>query len=119
LYDLAVRQLRGGSPQTARVALQKLLTEYPQHDRVPDALFQLGESWAATDADSAASAYERIARQYPSSPRAPAALYKLGLLAEQRGDPRAARVYYQRVVAGYPRSQEAELARNKLSGRGG
>lgn len=119
LYDLGVRQLRGGSPQTARAAFQKLLADYPQHDRVPDALFQLAETWSSTNPDSAAAAYERIARQYGSSPRAPSALYKLGLLAEQRGDQRGARVYYQRVVAGYPRSQEAELARNKLSGRGG
>lgn len=119
LYDLAVRQLRGGSPQTARQALQKLLTDYPQHDRVPDALFQLAESWAGTSPDSAAGAYERIAKEHANSTRAPAALYKLGLLAEQRGDPRAARVYYQRVVAGYPRSEEAALARTKLSGRGG
>src|SRR3990172_3104282 len=119
LYDLAVRQLRGGSPQAARQALQKLLTDYPQHDRVPDALFQLAESWAGTSPDSAARGYERIAQQHPSSTRAPAALYKLGLLAEQRGDLRAARVYYQRVVAGYPRSEEAALARTKLSGRGG
>jgi TolA-binding protein len=119
LYDLAVRQLRGGSPQTARQALQKLLTDYPQHDRVPDALFQLAESWAGTSPDSAAGAYERIAKEHPNSTRAPAALYKLGLLAEQRGDPRAARVFYQRVVAGYPRSEEAALARTKLSGRGG
>ncbi len=119
LYDLAVRQLRAGSPQTARQALQKLLSDYPQHDRVPDALFQLGESWASSNPDSAAQAYERIAKEHPDSPRAPAALYKLGLMAEQRGDQRAARVYYQRVVAGYPRSEEAALARTKLSGRGG
>ena len=119
LYDLAVRQLRGGSPQAARQALQRLLADYPQHDRVPDAWFQLAESWAGTSPDSAARAYERIAQQHANSTRAPAALYKLGLLAEQRGDPRAARVYYQRVVAGYPRSEEAALARTKLSGRGG
>jgi TolA-binding protein len=119
LYDLAVRQLRGGSPQAARQALLKLLTDYPQHDRVPDALFQLAESWAGTSPDSAARAYERIAKDHANSSRAPAALYKLGLLAEQRGDTRAARVYYQRVVAGYPRSEEAALARTKLSGRGG
>jgi tol-pal system protein YbgF len=119
LYDLAVRQLRAGSPQTARQALQKLLHDYPQHDRVPDALFQLGESWAGSNPDSAVQAYERVAREYANSPRAPSALYKLGLMAERKGDARAARVYYQRVVAGYPRSEEAALARTKLSGRGG
>lgn len=53
-------------------------------------------------------------KTYPNSPRAPSALYKLGLLAEQRGDKPAARTYYARVVAGYPRSDEANLARDKL-----
>src|SRR5207249_1842950 len=42
------------------------------------------------------------------------ALYKLGLVAEARGDKKAARTYYARVVAGYPRSDEANLARDKL-----
>jgi TolA-binding protein len=119
LYDLAVRQLRAGSPETARQALYKLLHDYPQHDRVPDALFQLGESWAGVNADSATHAYERVAREYSNSPRAPSALFKLGMMAERRGDRGAARVYYQRVVAGYPHSVEAGLARSKLSGRGG
>ena len=119
LYDLAVRQLRANSPESARQALYKLLHDFPQHDRVPDALFQLAESWAGANPDSAAHDYERVAREYPNSPRAPTALFKLGLLAERRGDRHAARVYYQRVVAGYPQSQEAALARSKLSGRGG
>jgi len=119
LYDLGVRQLRGGSPQSARQALEKLLTDYPQHDRVPDALFQLAESWVAASPDSAAKLYQRIAQEHRDSPRAPAALYKLGLMAEQRGNQQAARVYYNRVIAGYPRSEEAALARTKLSGRGG
>jgi tol-pal system protein YbgF len=117
LYDLAMRQLRAGSPQTARMAFQRFLQDFPEHDRVADVWFQLGETWAATDGDSAAAAYERVAKDYPQSPRAPAALYKLGLLAERRGDIPAARGYYQRVVAGYPRSEEAQLARTRLEGR--
>jgi tol-pal system protein YbgF len=117
LYDLAVRQLRGGSLQTARMAFTKFLQDFPQHDRVPDAWFQVGETWAGTNGDSAAAAYDRVAKDHPDSPRAPAALYKLGLLAEQRGDMPAARVYYNRVVAGYPRSEEAQLARTKLQAR--
>lgn len=117
LYQLAVRQLNAGSPQTARAALYRLLEQYPKHDRVADALFQIGESWIGTNGDSAAAAYERVAREFPDSPRAPAALYKLGVLAEQRGDLNAARMYYNRVVAGYPRSEEAQLARAKLQAR--
>ena len=53
-------------------------------------------------------------KSYPNSPRAPSALYKLGLSAEQRGHRARARRFYARVVAGYPRSAEANLARDKL-----
>jgi tol-pal system protein YbgF len=117
LYDLAVRQLRGGSSQTARIAFQKFLQDFPQEERVPDAWFHIGETWTGTNADSAAAAYQRVARDYADSPRAAAALYRLGLLAEQQGDTRAARGYYNRVVATYPRSEEAQLARAKLQPR--
>jgi tol-pal system protein YbgF len=114
LLDLGVQQLRRGSPQAARAALQQLLQAYPSHERVPDALFFLGESWAGSNTDSAAAAYDAVVRRFPQSPRAPTALYKLGLLAERRGDRAAARGYYQRVLTDYPRSDEAVLAREKL-----
>ena len=39
----------------------------------------------------------------------------MGLDAERRGDIAAARLLYQRVVAGYPRSDEADLARARLN----
>jgi TolA-binding protein len=77
-------------------------------------VYFIGEAWGTAEPDSAAAAYERVARDWPDSPRAPAALYKLGLLAEQRGDAAQARTFYQRVLNGYPRSEEAALAREKL-----
>ncbi len=116
LYDISLQQFRRGSLVTARAGFQRFLADFPRHDRVPDALFFLGETWAATEADSAVAVYERVVRDHPNSPRAPSALYRLGLMAEQRGDSAAARVYYNRVVSGYPRSEEAALARDKLRG---
>jgi TolA-binding protein len=90
------------------------LQAYGTHERVPDALYFLGESWAGENPDSAAAAYMEVARRYPTSSRAPGALYKLGLLAERGGDRTAARAFYQRVLTSYPRSEEAALAREKL-----
>ncbi len=115
IYDVSVQQLRRGSPQTARLGFQMLLDEYPSHPRASDALFLIGESWERTDADSAAVAYGAVAERFATSPRAPTALYRLGLLAEQRGDLDGARVYYQRVVRGYPGSDAAQLASSKLN----
>ncbi|MFQ5702517.1 MAG: tol-pal system YbgF family protein [Gemmatimonadales bacterium] len=115
MYNVSIQQLRRGSVQTARQGFQLLLATYPTDPRAGDAVFHIGESWERTDPDSAASAYEMVAQRFQDSPRAPTALYRLGLLAEQRGDLDAAKVYYTRVVSGYPRSDAAELARAKLN----
>ena len=114
MYDLSLQQLRRGSLATARVGFREFLRVYPNHERAADALFYVGETWASENADSAAAVYQQVVKSYPNSPRAPSALYKLGLLAEQRGDKAAARTYYARVIAGYPRSDEANLAHDKL-----
>src|SRR5881397_3345158 len=114
MYDLSLQQFRRGSLATARLGFREFLRLYPTHERAPDALFYLGETWGGESADSAAAVYQQVVKTYPNSSRAPAALYKLGLLAEQRSDKAGARTYYARVIAGYPRSDEANLARDKL-----
>jgi tol-pal system protein YbgF len=114
MYDLSLQQFRRGSLGTARLGFRELLRSYPTYERAPDALFYVGETFAGENADSAAAVYQQVVKSYPNSSRAPSALYKLGLLAEQRGDKAAARTYYARVIAGYPRSDEANLAKDKL-----
>jgi TolA-binding protein len=114
LFELGLQQLRRGSPQAARLAFGQLLTSYPSDARVADALYFIGEAWGTAAPDSAGAAYERVVREFATSPRAPSALYKLGVLAERRGDRAAALGYYERVLADYPRSEEAAVAREKL-----
>jgi tol-pal system protein YbgF len=114
MYDLTLQQYRRGSFTTARLGFREFLRQYPDDEHAPDAFYYIGESFAAENPDSAAAVYQEVVKRYPNSPRAPSALYKLGLLAEQRGDKAAARTYYARVLAGYPRSDEANLARDKL-----
>jgi tol-pal system protein YbgF len=111
MYDLSLQQYRRGSLETARLGFRELLRVYPTHERAPDALFYIGESFEQNAPDSAAAVYDQLVKTYPNSPRAPSALYKLGLLAEQRGDKATARTFYSRVIAGYPHSPEADLAR--------
>ena len=111
MYDLSLQQYRRGSVSTARLGFREFLRVFPTHERAADALFYVGESFERESPDSAAGVYDQVVKTYPNSPRAPSALYKLGLLAEQRGDKAAARTYYARVIAGYARSPEADLAR--------
>ena len=114
MWDVAMQQFRAGRYSTARLALRELLRVFPSDEHAPDALFYVGETFAQESPDSAAAVYGQVVKQFPNSPRAPSALYKLGLLAEQRSDKAAARTFYNRVIAGYPRSDEANLARDKL-----
>ena len=114
MYDLSLQQYRRGSLATARLGFREFLRVYPGDQRAPDALFYVGETFAPENPDSAGAVYQQLVKAYPNSLRAPASLYKLGLLAESRGNKPAAKNYYQRVVAGYPRSDEANLARDKL-----
>ncbi len=114
LYEIGIQQHRRGSPRTARAAFRRLLEDFPQHPRAADAQFFVGETFGADQPDSAEAAYESVLADHPDSPRAPAALYRIARMHEQRGDMQAARLHYRRIVVGYPRSEEAELARTKL-----
>ncbi len=118
MYDLTIQQYRRGSFTTARLGFREFLRLYPNDDRASDALYFVGESFAPENPDSASAVYQDVVKRFPNSPRAPSALYKLGLLAQQRGDKAGARTFFARVMAGYPRSDEANLARDRLQALG-
>src|SRR6266699_1757294 len=111
MYDISLQQYRRGSVATARLGLREFLRVFPTHERAPDAMYYVAESFEQAAPDSAAVVYDQLVRTYPKSPRAPSALYKQAVLAEQRGDKTTARTFSSRVIATYPRSPEADLAR--------
>jgi tol-pal system protein YbgF len=118
MYDVTMQQYRRGSFTTARLGFREFLRLYPNDERAADALYFVGESFAPENPDSASAVYQEVVKRFPNSPRAPSALYKLGLLAQQRGDKAGARTFFARVLAGYPRSDEANLARDRLQALG-
>jgi tol-pal system protein YbgF len=114
MYEASLAQLRRGSTSTARLGLREMLRVYPNSPRAGDALYFIGQSFAAENPDSASAYYEQVVQRHPTSSRAASALYNLGLLAERRKETRKARDAYQRVVQKYPQSDEAALARDRL-----
>jgi len=118
MYEASLAQLRRGSNSTARQGLREMLRTYPTSERAGDALYFIGQSFAAENPDSAAVYYEQVVQKHPSSSRAASALYNLGLVAERRKETRKARETYQRVVQKYPQSDEAALARDRLKALG-
>ena len=118
MYEASLAQLRRGSTSTARQGLREMLRTYPTSNRSGDALYFIGQSFAAENPDSAAAYYEQVVQKYPASSRAASALYNLGLVAERRKETKKAREAYQRVVQKYPQSDEAALARDRLKALG-
>ena len=118
MYEASLAQLRRGSTGTARLGLRELLRTHPTSPRAPDALYFIGQSFAAENPDSAATYYQQVVDSFSTSPRAASALYNLGLLAERRKDNAKAKDAYQRVVQKYPQSDEAALARDRLKALG-
>jgi tol-pal system protein YbgF len=118
MYEASLAQLRRGSTSTARLGLREMLRVYPNSERAGDALYFIGQSFAAENPDSARTYYEQVVQKYPTSSRAGSALYNLGLIAERRKESRKAREAYQRVVQRYPQSDEAALARDRLKALG-
>lgn len=116
MFQAALLQLRRGSLGTARMGFQEFLIAWPSDPQVPDALYQIGETFATENPDSATTYYSQVVTRFPQSARAPTALYKIGRLAEDRGDPVAARAAYERLLREYPRAtDEVELARGRLA----
>lgn len=118
MYEASLQQLRRGSTGTARAGFRQFLEQYPTAAEAPDALYFIGESFAAEAPDSAAAYYAQVAERFPTSVRASSALYRLGAMAESAKDTAAARGYYQRLIAKYPTSNEAALARDRLKALG-
>jgi len=118
MYETSLGQLRLGSAGTARTGFRELMRAYPSSDKIPDALYYIGQSFETENADSALAYYEQVAREHAQSPRSASALYHIGLIQERANRSREAREAYQRVVSSYPNSDEAALARDRLKALG-
>jgi TolA-binding protein len=115
MYQNARNMFLRASLATARRGFQEFIATYPNDPRVPDALAYVGDSFEAEAPDSAFAYWALVVSRHPQATRAAEALYKTGRLAEQRQDVARAREAYQRVVSQYPRSDMADLARQRLA----
>lgn len=116
LYQIGRDQLSARAWTSARDAFNRLITEHPTSDRVPDAMLGIADSFDAEGNRAAGdSVYQSIVSKYPTVDAAPRALYKLGLSLMRQGKRVEARAAMQQVVRNYPRSDESTLATDWLT----
>ena len=108
-------QLNQGAYGTAREAFQQMLVTHPLSSLVPDALYGIAESYAASNPDSADAYYREVETNHAESMRAASAMYKLGTRAQRAGDLAAARRWFERVhTTTYRGTDEYALAGERL-----
>src|SRR5947207_8152400 len=74
MSDVSLQQYGRGSLATARLGFREFLRVFPTHERAPDALFYVGESFEQASPDSAVAVYDQVVKNYPNSARAASAL---------------------------------------------
>ena len=114
-YEGALNQLRGGKYKEAATAFTAFLRNYPNSSFQPSAHYWTASAqYQLKDYANAADHYGRVASQWPDDTRAPDALLGLSSAQSGLGDLKAATRSLEKLVAKYPSSQAAQIARQRL-----
>ncbi len=112
LYQKAIIKGLTGAPLDKIIALEDLVSKYPNSRFADDALFHIGDTYVDIGRyDQAIAAFRRIVTDYRNrSSLVNRALLKLGLISYNQGNTTAAIDYYKQVMANNPEAAEAKDA---------
>jgi tol-pal system protein YbgF len=115
LYEAAKKAFDAGNYTEAREGFEKLLTDHPASPRADNAQFWIGETYYLEKwYEKAILEYQKVIENYPSGNKVPAALLKQGLSFVNIGEPNNARLIFTELIAKYPGTNEASIAKSKL-----
>ena len=117
-YNLAYNDYLKGNYDLAVAGFEDFLKKFPTTSLTAHALYWIGEAYYnKKEYRSAIEAYERLSndKKHEKSDRLAAALYKSGLANAALGDTAKARGLFKRVVEDHPQSNEATLAKQRLT----
>ncbi|MFC7294270.1 tol-pal system protein YbgF [Marinobacter aromaticivorans] len=96
-------------------ALYEFIDKYPEGDLTVNAYYWLGEVYLVKpQLEQARQAFSIVATRYADHRKAPDALYKLGITLARLDKNSEARRQMEQVLADYPESEAARLARKFL-----
>lgn len=117
LFVTSMDALQRGSYTTAATGFEEFVRAFSDDERAPEAQLLAGEGYeGAEDEQRAIDAYARVLELFPNSSYAPTALYRAALIELDRDEEERARAMLEQVIAAYPDSPEARLARDRLRG---
>jgi tol-pal system protein YbgF len=118
-FSAAYADYAKGNYALALAGFQEFLRKYPASELADNAQFWIAESYYAQgDFTTAALQYDKVVQSYPKGDRVPAALLKRGLCLIETDRAADGVVLLQHLIQAHPASDEAALAKQKLSEMG-
>jgi tol-pal system protein YbgF len=115
-YNACYKLFKDGQNEKARDEFQKFLKQHPKTPYSGSAQFWIAETWYVDDKyEKAIVEYEKVIKGFPTSDKVPHALLKQGMSFQKLGDDGSAKIVYQQIVKKYPQTQQAKVARARLS----
>lgn len=116
LYSAAKKAYDAGDFDTARMKFTSFLAKNPKSTNSDNSQFWIGESYFNQKwFEKAILEYQKVIEEYPNGNKVPAALLKQGLAFQELGDKSNAKLILKELVRKYPNSNEANIARKKIS----
>lgn len=114
-YEEAWKRLRARDYRGAIERFKKFVERHPDSNLTDNAQYWIGESYyALREYDEAILEFDIVRTKYPDGDKVPAAWLKIGYAFAELGNRVDARLILQEVINRYPRSKEAEKAREKI-----
>jgi tol-pal system protein YbgF len=115
-YNACYKLFKDGQYAKAREEFQKFLRQYPKTTYSGNAQFWIGETWYVEEKyEKAIVEYEKVIKGFPTGDKVPYSLLKQGMSFQKLGDKASAKIVYQQIIKKYPQTNQAKVARTKLS----
>ena len=115
VFTLLEKNLAEGNAGAARAVARRFVADNPTHDRVPEALYRVAESYQNEgNFKVAAQEFQVVVDKWGTSTWAPWSVLRQGECFEALGDKDNAKLFYADVVKLYPKSRAAKEAKAHL-----
>ncbi len=110
-YKFYIRSLFKKSEE----CFNNFISNFPKSSLVPNAYFWIGETYfARKEYPKAIDYYDIILTKFPSSKKIPSALLKEGLAFYQLNDNEGAKIFLEKVINDYPKTNQANYAKKYM-----
>lgn len=115
IYLKGLEAFKAGDMPAARDSFAKFIEQNPKHELVGNARYWTAESlYAEKKYEAAIVSFQDVIKKHPKLPKIPTAMLKQARAFKAINDPNSARYVLKKLIATYPKSEDAKKARELL-----